>query len=86
VLRGEGSSTSEVKQKDAEGSKDVNPDQGKHQDEEEKTKSPKEETKTLDPPKKQSPVTTPEKLVKHIREPITSVTPLQSTQGNIEAG
>jgi hypothetical protein len=33
VLRGEGPSTSEVKQKDAEGSKDATPDQGKHQDE-----------------------------------------------------
>jgi hypothetical protein len=52
VLRGEGLSTSEEKQKDAEGSKDATPDQGKHQDEEEKTKSPEAEIKTPDPPKK----------------------------------
>jgi hypothetical protein len=52
VLRGEGSSTSEVKQKDAEGYKDANPNQGKHQDEEEQTKNPEAEIKTPDPPKK----------------------------------
>jgi hypothetical protein len=89
-----------VKQKDAEGSKDATPDQGKIQDEGEKTKSPKVEIKTPDPPKKQSPeveiktpdppkkqspITTPGKSVKQIREPITSVTPLQSMQGNINA-
>ena len=42
------------------------------------------ETKTPEPPKKQSPIDTPGKSVKQIGEPITSVTPLQSTQGNIE--
>jgi hypothetical protein len=101
VLRGEGPSTSEVKQKDAEGSKDATPDQGKHQDEGEQMKSPEAEIKTPDPPKKQSPeaeiktpdppkkqslVATPGKSAKQIGEPITSVTPLQSTQGNIDAG
>jgi hypothetical protein len=101
VLRGEGPSTSEAKQKGAEGSKDATPDQGKHQDEGEKTKSleaeektpdppkkqiPEVEIKTLNPPKKQSPVATPGKSVKQIGEPITSVTPLQSTQENINVG
>jgi hypothetical protein len=79
VLRGEGLSTSEVKQKDAKGSKDATPDQEKHQGEGEKSKSLKAEIKTPDPPKKQSPVTTLGKSAKQIREPITSVTPLQST-------
>jgi hypothetical protein len=41
VLRGENPSTMEVKQKDAEGSKDTTPSQEKHQDGEEQTKSPK---------------------------------------------
>jgi hypothetical protein len=90
----------EIKQKDAEGSKDVNPDQEEHQDKGEQPRSPRTdnktpdppkkkssraEIKTPDPPKKQSPVTTPGKSAKQIGEPITSVTPLQSTQGNIEA-
>jgi hypothetical protein len=85
VLRGESPSMMEVKQKDAEGSKDATLDQEKHQDEGEKTKSLKVEIKPLDLPKKQSLVTTPGKSVKQIGEPITSVTPLQSTQGNIDA-
>jgi hypothetical protein len=42
--------------------------------------------KTPEPPKKQDPVATPGKAVKQIGEPITSATPLQSTQGNIEEG
>ena len=71
VLRGKGPSTSEVKQKDAEGSKDATPDQEKHQDEGEKTKSPKAEIKTPDPLKKQILVDTVGKLAKQIREPIT---------------
>ena len=58
VLWGESPSTAEVKQKDAEGSKDATPSQEKHQDGEEQTKSPKVEIKTLDPPKKQTLVTT----------------------------
>jgi hypothetical protein len=46
---------------------------------------------TDSPPKKpakekQDPVDTPGKSAKQIGEPITSVTPLQSTQGNIEEG
>jgi hypothetical protein len=101
VLRGESPGISETKQKDAEGSKDATPDQGKHQDEGEQTKNPEAEKKTLDPPKeqnpeteiktpeppkKQSPVDTPGKSAKQIGEPITSVTPLQSTQGNIGEG
>jgi hypothetical protein len=76
VLRGEGPSTSEVKQKYVEGSKDATPDQGKHQDEGEQTKSPEIVIKTLDPLKKQSPVATPGKSAKQVGEPITSVTPL----------
>jgi hypothetical protein len=66
----------------------------KHQDEEEQTKNPEAEvltpdppkkqnleveTKTPEPPKKQNPVDTPGKSTKKIGEPITSVTPLQST-------
>jgi hypothetical protein len=86
VLRGENLSTAEVKQKDVEGSKDVTPGQEKHQDEGEKTKSLKAEIKTPNPPKKQSLVTTPGQSTKKIGDPITSVTPLQSTQGNIDAG
>jgi hypothetical protein len=53
---------------------------------EEKNKSLKAEIKTPDPPKKQSPVTTLGQSTKQIVEPITSITPLQSTQGNIDAG
>jgi hypothetical protein len=64
VLRGEGQGTSEAKQKEAEGSKDATPDQGKHQDEGEETKSPGAEIKTPDPSKKQSPVATPGKSTK----------------------
>jgi hypothetical protein len=86
VLRSENPSTVEVKQKDAEGSKDATPSQEKHQDGEEKNKSLKEEINTPNPPKKQSLVTTPGQSVKQIGEPITSVTPLQSTQGNIDTG
>ena len=79
VLRGESPITTEVKQRDAEGSKDATPDQGKHQDEGEETKSPEVEIKTPDLPKKQIPVVTPGKSAKQIGEPIKSVTPLQST-------
>jgi hypothetical protein len=86
MLRGESPSTMEVKQRDVEVSKDATPDQEKHQDEGEKTKSLKTEIKTPDLPKKQSLVTTLGKSAKQIGEPITSVTPLLSTQGNIEAG
>jgi hypothetical protein len=42
--------------------------------------------KTYELPKKQDSVVTPRKAAKQIGEPITSVTPLQSTQGNIEEG
>jgi hypothetical protein len=101
VLRGEGTGISETKQKDAEGSKDATPDQGKHQGEGEQTKNPEAEKKnpdspkkqnpetgikTPEPPKKQIPVDTPGKSTKQIEDPITSVTPLQSTQGNIHEG
>jgi hypothetical protein len=101
VLRGEGPGISEMKQKDAEGSKEATPDQGKHQGEGEQTQNleteiktleppkeqnPETEIKTPEPPKKQIPVDTPGKSVKQIGEPITSVTPLQSTQGKIDEG
>jgi hypothetical protein len=86
VLWGENPSTAEAKQKDAEGSKDVTPSQEKHQDEGDKTKSPKEEINTPNPLKKHIPATTLGQSMKQIGEPITSVTPLQSTQGNIDAG
>jgi hypothetical protein len=100
-LRGEGPGISETKQKDVEGSKDANPNPGKQQDEDEQMKNPEAEEKTPDPPKKQNPETeikTPKlpkkqnpvdtlgKSAKQIGEPITSVTPLQSTQGNIKGG
>jgi hypothetical protein len=42
--------------------------------------------KTLDPSKKQTLVTTPVQSAKQIGDPIASITPLQSTQGNIDAG
>jgi hypothetical protein len=57
VLRGEGIGISETKQKDAEGSKDATPDQGKHQDKEEQAKNSEADEKTPDPPKKQNPKT-----------------------------
>ena len=76
----------EVNQKEVEGSKDTNPDQEKHQDEGEQTKSLKAKIKTPDCSKKQSPVTNLGKSAKQVGEPITLVTPLQSTQGNIDAG
>jgi hypothetical protein len=47
------------------------------------TQNPETETKTSDPPKEQDSLSTPGKATKKIGEPITSVTPLQSTQGNI---
>ena len=86
VLWGENLITIEVQQKEAEGSKDATPSQEKHQDGEEQTKSPKTEIKTPEPPKKQTLVTTPGQPAKKIGDPITSITPLQSTQGNIDAG
>jgi hypothetical protein len=57
VLRGEGPGISETKLKDAEGSKDATPNQGKHQDEGEQTKNSEAEKKTPYPPKKQNPET-----------------------------
>jgi hypothetical protein len=86
VLWGENPITTEVQQKEAEGSKDITPRQEKHQVRGEQTGSPKPEMKTLDPPKKQTPVSTPGQSSKKIRDPITSITPLQSTKGNIDAG
>ena len=64
VLQCENPSTAEVKQRDVEGSKDATPDQEKHQDEGEQTKSLKAKIKTPDPPKKQSLVTTSGKSAK----------------------
>jgi hypothetical protein len=86
VLRGENPITTEVQQKEAEGSKDKAPRQEKHQDRGEQTKSLKPEMKTPDPLKKKTPVTTLVQLVKKIRDPIASITPLQSIQGNIDTG
>jgi hypothetical protein len=86
VLRGEHPSTTEVKQKDVEGSKDATLGQEKHQDGGEKAKCLKAEIKTPDPSKNQTPVTTLGQSAKQIGDPITSVTPLQSTQGNIDTG
>jgi hypothetical protein len=80
VLWGENPSTTEVKQKEVEGSKDATPSQEKHQDGEEKTRSLKIEIKTPESPKKKTPVTTPRQPAKQIRDPIASITPLQSTQ------
>jgi hypothetical protein len=51
-----------------------------------KTQNPEAGTKTYDPPKEQDPLSTPGKTTKQIGAPITSVTPLQSTQGNIQEG
>jgi hypothetical protein len=42
--------------------------------------------KTLDPPKNPTPVATPGQSAKQIENPITSITPLQSTKGNIDTG
>jgi hypothetical protein len=44
------------------------------------------ETKTSDPPKEQDSLVTPGKAAKQIGEPITSVTPLQSAQGDVSEG
>jgi hypothetical protein len=41
-------------------------------------------TKTYDPPKEKDQLSTPGKATKQIGQPITSVTPLQSAQGNIQ--
>jgi hypothetical protein len=101
VLRGGSPYVSETKKQDAKGSKDATPDPGKHQDEEEQMRNSEAEAKTPDPPRKQnpeteiktpglpekqSPVETPGKSAKQIGEPITSVTPLQSIQGNVGEG
>jgi hypothetical protein len=50
------------------------------------TQNPETETKASDPPKEQGSLDTPGKAAKQIGEPITSVTPLQSTQGSIHEG
>jgi hypothetical protein len=86
VLRGENPITTEVQKKEAEGCKDSTPRQEEHQDREEQTGSPKPEMKTPDPPKKPTPVATPGQSAKQIRKPIASITPLQSTKGNIDTG
>jgi hypothetical protein len=101
VLRGGSPGVSETEPKDTEGPKDAAPDSGKHQDEGKQTKkpeaeaqtpdppkkqNPETETKTPEPPKKQNPVDTPKESAKQIGEPITSVTPLQSAQGNVKEG
>jgi hypothetical protein len=101
VLRGGSPGVSEMEPKDDEGPKDATSGSGKSQNEGEQTKkpeaeaqnpdppetqNPETETKTPEPPKKQDSVVTPGKAAKQIGEPITSVTPLQSTQGNIEEG
>ena len=86
ILRGENLSAVEVKQKEAEGSKDAIPRQEKHQDGEEQTRSPKPEMKTPNLSKKKTSVATPGQSAKQIGDPIASITPLQSTQGNIDAG
>jgi hypothetical protein len=101
VLRGGSPGVSETEPKDTESPKDVAPNSGKCQDEGKQTKNPKAEAHTLDPPRKQNLETmtktpelpkkqdlldTPEKSAKQIGEPITYVTHLQSTQGNIEEG
>jgi hypothetical protein len=85
-LWGENPITVEVQQKGAEGSKDSAPRKEGHQDGEEQTKSSKPKIKTPDPSKNQNPVTTPGHLTKQIEDPITSITPLQSTQRNINTG
>jgi len=51
-----------------------------------KTQNPEVGTKTSDPPKEQDPLSTPGKETKQIGQPITSITPLQSTQGGINEG
>jgi hypothetical protein len=101
VLRGGSPGVSETEPKDDEGPKDATSGSGKSQNEGEQTKkpeaeaqnldppetqNPETETKTHEPPKKQDSVVTPGKAAKQIGEPITYVTPLQSTQRNIEEG
>jgi hypothetical protein len=85
ILWGGNPITVEVQQKKVEGSKASGPRQEEHQDREKKTRSPKPEMKTPDPPKEQTPVTTPGHSAKKTEDPIASITPLQSTQGNIDA-
>jgi hypothetical protein len=48
--------------------------------------NPETETMTSDPPKEQDSLITPGKAVKQIEEPITSVTPLHSVQGDVSEG
>jgi hypothetical protein len=86
VLWGENLITAKVQQKEAKGSKDTVPKKEKHQDRGEQTRSLKPEMKTPDPPKKKTLVTTLGQSTKQIRDPIASITPLQSTKGNIDAG
>jgi hypothetical protein len=47
---------------------------------------PETERETPGTPKEQNPVDTPKESAKQIGEPITSVTPLQSAQGNVSEG
>jgi hypothetical protein len=47
---------------------------------------PETETETLGMPKEKNHVDTLRELAKQIGEPITSITPLQSTQGNVSEG
>jgi hypothetical protein len=85
-LRGENPSTTEVKQKESEGSKDATPSQEKHQDGEEKTRESENRDKDSRPTEKADSSYYSEQPAKKIRDPIISITPLQSTQGNIDAG
>jgi hypothetical protein len=57
--------------------KDINPPE---------TQNSETGTKTSDPPKTHDPLSTPGKSTKQIWQPITSVTPLQSTQGSVSEG
>ena len=84
-MRGENLVTVEVQQKGAEGSKDSASRKEEHYDGEEQTKSMKLEIKTPDLPTKKTLVTTPGHSAKKTEDPTASITPLQSTQGNIDA-
>jgi hypothetical protein len=95
-----GSVAAETKQRDAEDSADVMSILGQHL-EGEKMRNLEATEKTPDPPRKQmpetegeapgipkeqNPVNTPKESAKQIGNPITSVTPLQSAQGNVSEG
>ena len=86
VLEGKNSPTTDVHPMEANGSKDLGPDQEENQEKKKQTGGPKQEAEIPNPPSKLASVVTPGKSSKQIGSPIVFVSPLQSTKGIPDAG